>query len=56
MLATGFGKAEAVAEMVTGRVGPSLPASLLHQHQQFTMVIDRHAAGKLPEDVKAEAR
>ena len=47
VIATGIGKAEAVARMVTGRVGPGMPASLLIGHRDVTVVVDSAAVSQL---------
>jgi glucosamine-6-phosphate deaminase len=47
VIATGIGKAEAVARMVTGRVGPGHPASLLTGHRDVTMILDGGAVSQL---------
>lgn len=47
VIATGIGKAEAVQRMVEGRVGPGVPASLLTNHPDFTVVADRDAVSLL---------
>lgn len=51
LIATGLGKAEALARMVTGRVGPGMPASLLTGHRDLTIVTDAEACSRLPPDV-----
>jgi glucosamine-6-phosphate deaminase len=48
LLATGVGKADALYRMVTGRVGPGMPASLLTGHDNLTVVADHDACAKLP--------
>jgi len=47
IIATGIGKAEALARMVTGRVGPGMPASLLTAHRDITLVVDAAAVSGL---------
>lgn len=47
VVATGLGKAEAVLRMVSGRVGPGVPASLLSGHPDLTVVVDADAGSKL---------
>ena len=47
LLATGAGKAAAVAAMVEGPVSAWLPASVLQMHPAATVVVDEAAAGKL---------
>ena len=48
LLATGAGKADAVASMLKGPVNESFPASLLREHGDVTVVVDRAAAAALP--------
>jgi glucosamine-6-phosphate deaminase len=47
LMATGEGKAEAVAAMIEGRVTTWLPASFLQLHPRVTVMLDRAAASKL---------
>lgn len=47
IIATGIGKAEAVQRMLEGRVGPGVPASLLMDHADLTLVADREAVSML---------
>jgi glucosamine-6-phosphate deaminase len=47
MLATGEGKAEAVAQAVEGPVAAVVPASALQLHPHATVVVDEAAASKL---------
>ncbi len=47
VLATGEGKAAAVAAMVEGPITASCPASILQMHPRCTLIIDEAAAGKL---------
>ncbi len=47
LLATGAGKADAVAKMLEGPVDESHPASLLRNHDHVTVVLDQDAAGGL---------
>lgn len=47
LLATGSGKAPAVAAAVEGPVSASCPASILQMHPQATIVVDREAASQL---------
>ena len=54
LIATGVGKAEALYRMVTGRVGPGMPASLLTGHHNLTIVADHDACAKLPPETLAE--
>ena len=46
-LATGFGKADAIAAMVEGPLSASCPASALQMHDRTTLVIDAAAASGL---------
>ena len=47
LLASGVGKAEAVAKSVEGSVTEMVPASILRTHINCTMLVDRDAAVKL---------
>lgn len=47
LVATGAGKAEAVAAMVEGPVAARCPASVLQLHPHVTVVLDQAAAGRL---------
>ncbi|WP_328331294.1 glucosamine-6-phosphate deaminase [Streptomyces sp. NBC_00455] len=47
LLATGEGKAEAVAQTVEGPVAAVVPASALQLHRHVTVVVDEAAASKL---------
>ncbi|WP_156725996.1 glucosamine-6-phosphate deaminase [Streptomyces apocyni] len=47
LLATGEGKADAVAQMVEGPVAALVPASALQLHPHATVVVDEAAASKL---------
>lgn len=47
LLATGAGKADAVARMVEGPVSAACPGSILQMHRHATVVLDRAAAGDL---------
>lgn len=47
MLATGAGKAEAVAAAIEGPLGAHCPASALQLHPAVTVVLDAPAAGRL---------
>ncbi len=47
LMATGEGKAQAVAGMIEGRVTTRLPASFLQLHPYATVLVDRAAASKL---------
>lgn len=44
MLATGTGKAEAVAAMIEGPITASVPASALQLHRKVTVLLDQEAA------------
>jgi len=46
-VATGEGKADAVKGMIEGEVTPKCPASILQQHDDVTIFIDKAAASKL---------
>jgi glucosamine-6-phosphate deaminase len=47
LIATGIGKAEIVHRAVRGRAGPSVPATLLMDHHDLTVIIDQDAATRL---------
>ena len=47
VLATGKGKAGAVKGMIEGPKGPACPASILQDHDDVTVILDRDAASKL---------
>ena len=47
VLACGKGKADAVKKMIEGPVTEELPASILQQHQDVTVILDKEAASLL---------
>ncbi|QHX35690.1 glucosamine-6-phosphate deaminase [Spiroplasma sp. TIUS-1] len=47
LIALGESKAEAIAELVNGKVDPSWPCTLLQNHKDVTIIIDEKAASKL---------
>ncbi len=47
LIATGANKAEAVNAMINGPVTTDCPASILQNHPNVTVILDREAAGKL---------
>jgi len=47
LLATGVGKAEAVAKSVEGPITTNVPASILQRHPECTFILDKEAAFKL---------
>ena len=47
LLATGSGKADAIAAAVDGPFSPNCPSSLLQDHPDCTFVVDTEAASKL---------
>ena len=47
LLACGKGKADAVKKMIEGPVTEELPASILQQHQDVTVILDKEAASLL---------
>lgn len=47
LMATGEGKREAIRKMINGPRTPDSPASLLQDHANVTVVVDRAAAGEL---------
>lgn len=48
MLACGGGKAEAVRALVAGPAGAGWPCTLLREHADFELLLDRAAAARLP--------
>lgn len=54
LIATGIGKAEALARMLTARAGPSVPASLLTGHGDCLVIADADAVSHLPKDTLAQ--
>ncbi len=51
LLASGSGKAEAVAATVEGEASPRTPASMLRQHPDVTFLLDQEAASSLGREV-----
>lgn len=47
LLASGIEKADAVAGMVSGKITPELPASVLQLHPNVTVIVDEAAASKI---------
>jgi len=47
LLATGMGKAEAVAKSVEGPITTNVPASILQRHPECTFILDKEATFKL---------
>lgn len=47
LIASGEGKADAIAKMINGPVNPSLPASILQTHDNVLVFLDKQAASKL---------
>ncbi len=47
LLASGAGKAEAVAKSVEGKITTDVPASVLQKHPDCTFILDEEAASKL---------
>ena len=47
MIATGVNKAEAIYNMIHGPKDPACPASILQDHPDVTVVLDKDAASKL---------
>lgn len=47
LLASGQEKADAVAGMVSGKITPELPASVLQLHPNVTIIVDEAAASKI---------
>lgn len=50
--AFGAEKAEAVANMIEGKVSPDVPASILQRHANVTVIVDEQAAKLLKKDYK----
>lgn len=46
LIATGVGKAKAVHRIFDGRPGPAVPASLLLEHPNLTVLVDQDAAAE----------
>lgn len=51
LLASGEEKSDAISRMIYGKITPNLPASVLQLHPNVTLVIDKAAASKLPEEL-----
>lgn len=47
LLANGLAKAEAVEQMVNGKISPEMPASILQLHKDVTIIVDEEAGSKL---------
>jgi glucosamine-6-phosphate deaminase len=47
LLANGRGKAEAVEQMVKGKISPEMPASILQLHKDVTVIVDEEAGSRL---------
>lgn len=47
LLANGSGKAEAVEQMVKGKISPEMPASILQLHKDVTVIVDEEAGSRL---------
>lgn len=47
LIASGNGKADAIAKMVNGPLDPNLPASSLQMHDNVVVFLDKEAASKL---------
>lgn len=47
LLASGKEKADAVAGMISGKITPELPASVLQLHPNVTIIVDEAAASKI---------
>lgn len=52
LLASGSGKAPIVKEMLTGKVNPNVPASILQFHNHVTIVLDEAAAAELLSEIE----
>ena len=47
LVASGSNKAQAIYDMINGPISPEVPASILRQHPDVVVVIDKEAAAKL---------
>lgn len=47
LLASGIGKADAIAKTINGKVSPETPASILQLHADTTIILDKEAASEL---------
>ncbi|GAB6168940.1 glucosamine-6-phosphate deaminase [Clostridium carnis] len=47
VIASGAGKAEAVKEMVSGKINTNMPASMLQMHRDVVVIVDEAAAALL---------
>ena len=47
MVASGANKADAIAAMINGPVTEDMPASILQNHADVTVIVDEAAASKL---------
>ena len=47
LLATGTSKAQAIHDMVYGKVQPEVPASILQFHHDVVLILDEEAASLL---------
>jgi glucosamine-6-phosphate deaminase len=54
IIACGVGKADALAKLVGGKVGPAAPVTFLAGHKQLTLIVDTAAASKLTAEQVAE--
>lgn len=52
LLASGENKAKAVHRAVCGDVTPEAPASILQLHRDVAVIVDREAAGMLPQTIR----
>ena len=51
LLASGAGKADAIYSFIHGEVTEACPASVLHLHNDITLVVDKKAACRLDKDI-----
>ena len=51
LLASGEGKADAIHSFIHGEVTENCPASVLHLHNEITLVVDKAAASRLDKDI-----
>ncbi|MGL5977376.1 MAG: glucosamine-6-phosphate deaminase [Erysipelotrichaceae bacterium] len=47
LVACGEGKADAIAQMISGPVNENMPASILQRHKDVVVIVDKAAASKL---------
>jgi len=52
LFVTGSERADALKKMLTGKISPSVPATVLRKHPSVTIYADKQAAGKVPASVR----